>query len=165
MLLSTVLSFNRKKDQTKGLEGGQGWAWWQCVGGVREVGDLFPKNKKVFQWKNKQKNKQKLVSAQDEAGLATGWVSSAAGGGIGTSRGGRGLWCVVLLLLLLLLPFHVFRIIYGCSNKRSLWLASLKSDVKSSRSSTSPWKRRVLCCSNRPATFKQQYFTSFRVRE
>lgn len=53
------------------------------------------------------KKTKEVVSTQDEAGLATRWVSSAARGGAGTSRRGGGLWYVLLLLLLLLL--HVVR--------------------------------------------------------
>lgn len=46
-----------------------------------------------------EKKKRKVVSTQDEAGLATRWVSSAACGSIGTSRRGGGLWHLLLLLL------------------------------------------------------------------
>lgn len=51
----------------------------------------------------KKKKEKKVVSTQDEAGLATRWVSSATCGSVGTSRRGRGLCCLLLLLLLLLL--------------------------------------------------------------
>ena len=56
-------------------------------------------------WGNSSKIKtfqQNQTSTQDEAGHAPWGVSSAGGGGCvgGNSRGGRGLWCLLLLLLL-----------------------------------------------------------------
>lgn len=55
--------------------------------------------------------KKKVVSTQDEAGLATRWVSSATCGSIGTSRRVGGLWHLLLLLLWVLL-LHIVRTLY-----------------------------------------------------
>lgn len=64
--------------------------------------------------KNKDKKKKKqVVSTQDEAGLATGWVSPAARGSVGISRRGGGLWRVLQLLGLLLLRLRVVRGLCG----------------------------------------------------
>lgn len=49
---------------------------------------------------NKQTNKKKALSTQDEAGFPTGGVSSAARGTVGSLRWFRGLWLVLLVLLL-----------------------------------------------------------------
>lgn len=61
--------------------------------GKGEMGAILSKIK-TFQ--------QNQTSTQDEAGHAPWGVSSAGGGGCvgGNSRGGRGLWCLLLLLLL-----------------------------------------------------------------
>lgn len=85
---------------------------------------LKNKNKKCSNEKTKTKTKQ-VVSTQDEAGLATRWVSSAASGSVGTSRRGRGLW---LLLLLLLLPLHVVRTLIICLFLAIFTLLSLVPD-------------------------------------
>lgn len=102
------------------------WSWWwrgegdvlmkrrKVVGGV-----YLQKIKKAFEWK-KNKTKQTVVSTQDEAGLATRWVSPSTCGGVGTSRRGRGL----LLLLVLMLSLCIIREIYGW-NKDITWLFSV----------------------------------------
>lgn len=66
----------------------------------------------------KTKQNKKLVSTQDEAGLATRWVSSAPCRAVVTSRWGRGL-CLLLLVLLLLLCYHIFREIHGSNNNNN----------------------------------------------
>lgn len=67
----------------------------------------------------KQKTNKEVVSTQDEAGLATRWVSSAACGGVGTFRWVRGLWHLLLLLWLLLLRLllRIVRTFYGRNNE------------------------------------------------
>lgn len=55
---------------------------------------FFKKLKKKCDWK------KKVVSTQDEAGLATRRVSSAACDTVGSLRRFRGLWLLLLLLLL-----------------------------------------------------------------
>ena len=134
-------SFIEKRIKTKGLrvEGedsvgwrrggrGRGLGMWQheCKWRGKE-GDMLMRRKKVVRggfifkksvWMKQNKTNEWVVSTQDEAGLATRWVSSAPGDGVAPSRRGGGLWRVLLLLLLLLAWLHVVRTIYRCSKER-----------------------------------------------
>lgn len=77
------------------MKGGRGWSDVEEESGGAFI---FKKIKRKELNENK-----KAFSTQDEAGLAPGGVSSAAGGAVGSPRWFRGLWLLLLLLLLLLL--------------------------------------------------------------
>lgn len=72
------------------------------------------------------KNKRE-VSTQDEAGLATGWVSPAGGDDdVGVSRWG-GRLCRLLLLVLLLIFCLILRALYR-SHERTTRLRTAKAE-------------------------------------
>lgn len=86
-----------------------------------------------------------MVSAQDEAGLATGWVSSATGVGIGISRRRGLLW--VLLLLLLLFVLHVLRRLRSCNKGKRTFIQSKQVRPCDARCLTE-LKLRITVCRN-----------------